>query len=280
MKATQADLAAVCSLANELCGIQWDESKQYLVESRLAPLLKTHGYESYEALVRKAKLDRTLRNEIIDAVTTRETLFFRDESPFIALEHKVLPEIIDRKEGTVFPKRLRIWSAACSSGQEPYSIAIMLTRLLPDIESWDIKILATDISDSAIAQASRGVYSEFETGRGLTGTTRERYFQRVDGGWKIRDEIRSMISFEKRNLLEPFIGMNMFDVIFCRNVAIYFDLPVKRDLFERLSKVLNADGALFVGSSESLASFGERWKPQQHCRAAFYQPNMPAIQYV
>jgi chemotaxis protein methyltransferase CheR len=206
-------------------------------------------------------------------VTTRETLFFRDNSPFQALENKAVPEIIDAKAGTLYAKRLRIWSAACSSGQEPYSIAITLMEMLPNPLDWDIQILGTDLSDAALASASLGFYTEFEIGRGMRPELLDRYFTPEANGWRIKDEVRSLVSFSRRNLLEPFTMLGPFDVIFCRNVAIYFDLPVKRDLFERLAGVTTPDGCIFVGSSENLSDYGPRWSPQLHCRTVFYQPN-------
>jgi chemotaxis protein methyltransferase CheR len=215
-----------------------------------------------------------IRSDFIDAVTTRETLFFRDESPFEALKHKALPEIIDAKSRTPYAKRLRFWSAACSSGQEPYSIGIALSEMLDDIDDWDIQILATDISPSALESASKGIYSDFEMSRGVSPAIRDKYFRKVPQGWRICDEVRSLVSFQSRNLLQPFHALGSFDVIFCRNVAIYFDVPVKQDLFERLAGVLAAHGVLIVGSSENLSCFGERWKPQFHCRGVYYQPNL------
>lgn len=277
MKPTPADLEAVCRLAEQTCGIVWDASKDYLVETRLKGLLAPAGCATYADFARRAAADPKLRSAFVDAVTTRETLFFRDESPFRALEHKLLPELIDARAGTRDARRLRIWSAACSSGQEPYSIAITLLRTLPDPDAWDLRILATDISEAAVAQASRAVYSDFEAGRGLDPAVRDRWFHREGSGWRIRDEVRSLVHFQKRSLLDPFDALGPFDVVFCRNVAIYFDLPVRRELFERLAGRLVPDGALFVGSSESLSSFGPRWVPHQHCRAVFYRPNLAPV---
>lgn len=267
------EIQRVCRLVNELTGIQWDADKTYLIESRFGKLMHDHRIESLTELVRQVQSSHAIRTDFIDSVTTRETLFFRDDGPFNALRHKALPEIIDAKSDTAHPRRLRIWSAACSSGQEPYSIGIILRELLEDIDDWDIKILATDLAPAALASASLGVYSDFEMSRGVPENIRNKYFIKVAAGWKICDEVRSLVCFETRNLLEPFTNMGPFDVIFCRNVAIYFDEPVKRDLFDRLADVLAPHGSIFIGSSETLNSFGERWKPQFHCRGTFYQPN-------
>lgn len=279
MKLTEDEISRVCRLVDELAGIQWDASKTYLIESRLPSLLRDHKCTDLTDLVSKvrANINPQIRADFVDAITTRETLFFRDESPFEALRHKALPEIIDAKAGSPWAKRLRFWSAACSSGQEPYSIGIVLRELIDDIDEWDVQILATDLSKAALTAASKGVYSDFEMSRGIDINRRDKYFRKVAGGWKICDEVRAMVSFSERNLLQPFTNIGPFDVIFCRNVAIYFDLPVKKDLFERLAGALTQNGALFVGSSESLSAFGDRWKPLHHCRGIFYQPNRETL---
>lgn len=274
MQFTPAEIQQVCQLVNQLTGIQWDTEKTYLIESRFGKLMHEHRIESLTDLVHNVKSKSSVRTDFIDSVTTRETLFFRDDGPFNALQHKALPEIIDARSILSHPQRLRIWSAACSSGQEPYSIGIILHELIEDIDDWDIKILATDLAPAALNAASLGVYSDFEMSRGVPEMIRNKYFTQVPNGWKICDHVRSLVSFEPRNLLEPFNNLGPFDVIFCRNVAIYFDESVKRDLFDRLAGVLSPHGAIFIGSSETLNSLGPRWKPQFHCRGTFYQPNL------
>lgn len=275
MKLTPDDVSRVCRLVDEVAGIQWDASKTYLIENRLGTLLKEFQCADTGELVARIRSGKepTLKARFVDAVTTRETLFFRDESTFEALRHKALPEIIDAKERTPFSRRLRLWSAACSSGQEPYSLAMLLRELIDDIDSWDVQILATDLSPAALATASCGVYSDFDLSRGLPPVLRDKYFRKTPEGWKISESVRKLVRFETCNLLEPFRNPGPFDVIFCRNVAIYFSLPVKRELFERLSQTLCRGGAIFIGASESLLGFGERWTPRAHCRGVFYQPN-------
>lgn len=275
MKVTPNDLTVVCNYVYELCGIYLDNTKGYLIESRLGDIATLAGCESYAELVQKSKYsgDRKLRNEIIDAITTNETLFFRDNSPFDALRHKVLPETIDSISGSLQPRRLRIWSAACSTGQEPYSIAMTLCDLIPNIESWDISILGTDISDAALEQASRGRYAAHEIQRGLETENLTKHFTQDGDYWQVSDQLRSMISLKRINLLEPFTDFGPFEIIFCRNVAIYFTHEVRKSLFNRLSDRLTERGYLFVGSSESLNDMGPRFVPQQHCRAVYFQPN-------
>ncbi len=180
-----------------------------------------------------------------------------------------MPDLVDicNRHGG---KRLRLWSSACSTGQEPYSLAMIVRETLPDFAKWSISILATDISDAAIAQASRGWYAAHEVDRGMKASLLGRYFTSKNGGWQVKDELRGMVSFQRRNLLQPFSDVGSFDVIFCRNVAIYFDAPRRMDLFRRLSERSVPAGALFVGSSESLMDCP--WlQPKHHCRTTYYQ---------
>ncbi|GAA4434907.1 protein-glutamate O-methyltransferase CheR [Bremerella cremea] len=282
MPLTMGDIDAVCDLVNDLCGICLDSSKSYLIESRLGQIVEDHGCTSYEDLVRKVRLgaDSRLKRQVVDAITTNETLFFRDQYMFEALRHKALPELIDAKEKTAFPTRLRIWSAACSTGQEPYSLAITLSELIPDVHRWDIQILGTDISDKVVAKASRGWYAKHEIERGMSPERLQKYFVPEDNGWRIRDEIRALVSFQRQNLLEPFGMSARYDMVFCRNVAIYFTREVRRDLFHRLAATMIPDGYLFVGAQEFLADVGPNFTPQHHCRGTFYRPNMRIPSYV
>lgn len=275
---TSQDIDSVCGLVMDLCGVYLDESKGYLIEARLGELVKSSGCENYAEFARKAKhsVDGTVRNKIIDAITTNETLFFRDTTPFDALMNKVIPETIDGKAGTPFARRIRIWSAACSTGQEPYSIAILLSELLPDIAEWDVNILGTDISDEVVARASRGWYAHHEVERGMPPVRLHKFFVPDNNGWRVKDSLRSLCTFERRNLHDPNSASGKFDVIFCRNVAIYFTPEARRDLFLRLAKALTPEGWLFVGSQESLRDLGPQFAPQQHCRATCYRPNRPA----
>ena len=276
MSMTAANIDAVCGLVLDLCGVYIDESKAYLIDSRLSQISQRAGCASYGELVRKARYgnDRSLQSSIVDAITTHETLFFRDDSPFEALQHKVLPDLLDLKSKTLFPKRLRIWSAACSTGQEPYSVAMALCELLSDIHAWDIKIHASDVSDESVRKASAGWYAAHEIERGLTKPRLQRFFTAAEGGWRANPELRGLISFERRNLLEPFRTLGPFDIVLCRNVAIYFKPEARDDLFLRLTQVMTPEGYLFVGSQESLVQLGPRFKPQLHCRGVFYRPNL------
>ncbi len=278
MQITQEDIKVISRLVDDLCGVVLDESKGYLIQSRLSPVAESAGCGTFTELYYKARYenDKTLQQKIIDAITTHETLFFRDTSPFESLRHKVLPELFDAKARTALPKRIRIWSAGCSTGQEPYSVAMVLHELLPDVHSWDIQILATDISDTSIKEASLGQYADHEIQRGMTPEMLAKYFTRETNGWRVKDELRGMIAYRKFNLLDRFNGMGPFDVIFCRNVAIYFAPDVRRELFFRLADTLTDDGCMFAGASESLLDLGPRFTPHHYCHAAFYTPNKVA----
>jgi chemotaxis protein methyltransferase CheR len=276
MQVTAEDIKVISRLVSDLCGIVLDETKGYLIQSRLSTLAEEAGCKTFSELYYKARYDRdaTLRNKVIDAITTNETLFFRDTSPFDVLQNKVLPDLFDARAKSAFPKRIRIWSAACSTGQEPYSMAMTFYELLGDLTGWDIQILATDISDAAIRHASIGRYAVHEIRRGMRPDLLKKYFIEEPQGWRIQDRLRALVAFKRLNLLEPFTALGMFDVIFCRNVAIYFAPQARKDLFLRLAAQLPMDGSLMVGSSESLTDLGERFKPHNHCRAIFYRPNL------
>lgn len=273
MKPTPADIDAVCKLVDELCGIYLDSSKDYLIEGRLAKLVARCGSKSYVDFARQARFDPKLQTEVVDAITTNETLWFRDNTPFEALRHKIIPELIDAKAKTPFPRKFRVWSSACSTGQEAYSIAMAFADVVPNIESWDLQIYGTDISPAAVAHAQRGEYNEMEVSRGLTQKHRGAFFLKTPGGWRVNDALRQRCRFEVRNLLKPFSNVGPFDVIFCRNVAIYFTPADRKSLFLRLSQTLNRGGWLFTGSGESLMDLGPNFSPKQHCRAVCYQPN-------
>jgi chemotaxis protein methyltransferase CheR len=220
----------------------------------------------------KAKSDysRALERKIVDAITTNETSFFRDSSPFDLLTHKIVPELIDRRSRTG-ASRIRIWSAACSTGQELYSIAILLKELLGDPDRYGIRLMGTDISNDAVARASRGLFSPVEISRGLTEAQRTKYFAPVGGGWQIRDEIRAMASFKKLNLMTDFSELGRFDVIFCRNVAIYFTERDRIAMFGRMERALEPEGRLVIGAMESLNGICPQFESKRHMRAVFYQ---------
>jgi chemotaxis protein methyltransferase CheR len=274
VKVKPEEFKVLSGYIHNISGIYLDSSKVYLVETRLGNLLKDLGCASFSDLHQKAQADasKRIQNKIIDAITTGETLFFRDAAPFELLQHKILPDLIDRKKKSglsVVP--IRIWSAACSSGQEIYSVAIVLKELLGDLSRYQIRLLGTDISDEAIARASYGHYNQFEIERGLPRDKLTKYFTQMKGEWKIRDEIRALATFRKINLMDNFITLGKFDIILCRNVAIYFTDQERIKLFKKLEGNLEQKGYLVIGSTESLMGIAPQFEPQRYLRSVFYQ---------
>jgi chemotaxis protein methyltransferase CheR len=276
VKITPEEVQLFSKFIYGLTGIYIDASKAYLLETRLGKLLEAEKCDNYAAFYHLIKKDssKTLENKVINAITTNETLFFRDNNPFELLRHKIIPEVVDSRSATTpngSPIPIRIWSAACSTGQEIISIAITLRELLMDLNAYNIKLLGTDLSDAAIKQASYGVYNKFEIERGLPKERLQRYFTSVGEGWKIKDEIRSMALYQKMNLMRPFNMVGKFDIIFCRNVAIYFTLEDRKQLFERIARVLEPDGFLVIGATESLTGVCPQFIPKRHLKSIFYQ---------
>jgi len=275
IKITPEELQLISKYIHDISGIYLDKSKSYLFETRLSSIAEAHGCRSYKELHQKAIRDASKRieREIIDAISTNETLFFRDKGPFDLLQHKLLPEIIDRRSEKSGRLRIpiKIWSAAASTGQELYSIAIIVKELIGDAPNYSVKLLGTDISNTAIAQASMGKYNKFEIERGLDRKFLQKYFTLFGDTWKIKDEIRAMVNFRKLNLMLPFNALGKFDIIFCRNVAIYFTLEDRKKLFNKIADVLADDGFLIIGSTESLTGVCPRFVPKRHLRTIFYQ---------
>jgi chemotaxis protein methyltransferase CheR len=268
------EMSAWSRQIHELCGIFLDESKGYLIETRLGGLLRETQSASWSELLFKVRHDvaGALRTRVINAITTNETSFFRDTAPFDLLRHKLIPELIDRRNRAgIRPVPIRILSAACSTGQEIYSTAIVLKELLGDLRGYDIRILGLDISDAAVAQASYAHFNRLELDRGLPVDKLTRYFEPAGERWKVRDEIRAMASFRRANLLQPLAGVTPQDIIFCRNVAIYFTEPDKVRLFQSLGQVMAPEAALIIGSTESLTGLCPQFEPKRYLRTVFYQ---------
>ncbi len=276
IKITPTELKNIAQYIHDISGIYLDQSKSYLFETRLSSIAEQLGCSSYQQLCDKAKREasKAIERKIIDAISTNETLFFRDNGPFELLQHKILPEIIDlRAPGSPRLKtNIKIWSAASSTGQELYSVAMTILDLLSSqMDKFNFKLLGTDISDNAVKQASYGKYNKFEIERGLPRQTLQKYFTLFGDSWKVKDELRSMVNFRKLNLMLPFTGLGKFDIIFCRNVAIYFTLADRKKLFNKLADSLADDGFLIIGSTESLTGICPRFIPKRHLRSIFYQ---------
>lgn len=256
--------------------ISLDPSKAYLIETRLSVLMRETSSRSFRELLDKVMGDVSgaLKRKVVGAITTNETSFFRDTAPFDLLRQKLLPELVDlraKQLGRAKPLTLRIWSAACSTGQEVYSTAIVCRETLGDMNKYDIRILGTDISDKVIAQASYGKYTRLELDRGLSPEKLAIYFRQDGPDYRVSDPIRAMTTFRTLNLLEPLSFPSKFDVVFCRNVAIYFSEADKRLLFESISRVMAPDGCLIIGATESLTGVSQRFDPKRYLRSVYYQ---------
>jgi chemotaxis protein methyltransferase CheR len=274
LQLTRDEQVAWSRWIHELCGIHLDDSKGYLIQTRLAGLLRETDSENFAELLYKAKTDSTkkLSIKVINAVTTNETSFFRDTSPFELLQYKLLPELIDRRtQKGLRPIPIRILSAACSTGQEIYSTAIVLKELLGSFCGYDIRIVGIDISDEAIAKASYAHFSRMELDRGMTPDKLNRHFQPVGDQWKVRDELRALASFRRGNLLESVMASERYDLIFCRNVAIYFEEKDKIRLFKTLGRLLSADGALIIGATETITGLCPEFESRRYQRSVYYQ---------
>ncbi len=275
IKVTPEEFKKFSKYILDISGIALDVGKEYLLETRLNPLINRLGCTSYSLLLQKAKTDfkKELENEIIDAISTNETYFFRDKSPFELLQHKIFPDLIDRRaqKSPTFPPTIRLWSAANSTGQEIYSIAMTLIEMGITPDKYNIKLFGTDISDAAIAQASYGLYNKFEVARGLDSRRRDRYFNRKEDRYKIKDEIRVMAQFKKMNLMKPFIGLGKFDIVLCRNVMIYFTSEDRKKIYHNISKIMEPDGYLLIGSTESLVNDTDLFSSKKYLNSVFYQ---------
>lgn len=259
----------------ELSGISLEEEKSYLIESRLKGLLEEFHCNNYGDLYRKAKENASplLRNKIVDAITTNETLWFRDKGPYVVFEQMFLPEMV-RQIAAGKPK-VRIWSAACSTGQEPYSLAMGISEYLlwhgkGTAEASNFEIVATDISSQALSVGKLGAYDELSIGRGLSDAHKMKYFKQNGRFWIIDSKIKKMVDFKEFNLLNDFGAMGTFDAIFCRNVAIYFSHDVKVELFEKLRNTLRPGGIFIVGTSETLSYYSKGFKGMEFNNYPYY----------
>ena len=273
LKVTESEFQALSKYIYEISGISLPSGKEYLIETRLGQIACDNGCRSFQELLTRSRSEAShaLEQEIIDAISTNETYFFRDNAPFNLLQHRILPDLIDRKSKNGGRITLRIWSSASSTGQEIYSTAMILQELGLHKNGYDIQLIATDISDAAIAKASYGLYSQFEATRGLSPTRLNRYFTPQGDGYRIHDDIRSMVSFRKQNLLAPLTGLGKFDLILCRNIAIYFTREDRLRLFKNLSRQLNPHGCLIIGATESLSQEESPFVPKRYLNSTFYQ---------
>lgn len=260
----------------EQSGLSLGAGKEYLLEARLMPLAQSCGLTSIQELVREIRRNprQQLAQGVVEAMTTNETLFFRDKTPFDELRDHILPGIIEARSSL---KRLRIWSAAASTGQEAYSLGIMLNESFPQLAHWNVEIVGTDLSKAALARAEAGAYTQFEVQRGLPIQLLVKYFSQNNGGWQVKDSIKKMARFRPLNLLEPFQHLGSFDVIFCRNVLIYFETAAKKQILDRMTQALKSDGRLVLGAAETVLGITNSLERDRQCKSAVYLPRCSVL---
>jgi len=273
IKINTKELQVLISYIYDICGVHLDNSKEYLIKTRLDTIVASYKCASYSELYYRARSDKSgkINADIINAITTPETLFFRDKLPFDILRTKLIQEILKKKSTGIIPGQIRIWSAASSTGQEIYSIAIIIRETVSNLQKNRVSLVATDISDVVLDLAKAGRYNKFETSRGLTKQQLEKYFIEKDQYWQIKDDIRRMVRFQKMNLMKPFVGIGTFDIVFCRNVAIYFTLDDRKKLFNRIADTIAPGGYLFIGASEFLTGISDRFKAVREGKTMYYQ---------
>jgi chemotaxis protein methyltransferase CheR len=267
---TPLDYEFLRKFLKERSGLDLSPDKQYLVESRLIPLARRAGLPGIAEIVQKIRIgSEPLISDVVEAMTTNETFFFRDKIPFENLRETILPMMLQARASR---RALRIWCAASSTGQEPYSIAMCLKEIGSALAGWRIEILATDLSQGVLEKSKAGIFSQFEVQRGLPIQMLVKHFTQVGELWQLNADIRAMVQHRQLNLLQDFSHLGTFDVIFCRNVLIYFDQDAKAGIFDRLARVIEPDGVLTLGAAESVVGISDAFKPFPE-RRGLYRPN-------
>jgi chemotaxis protein methyltransferase CheR len=253
------DFEFIAQLLYQRSGLVITQEKAYLLESRLNPVARKWDLDGVDALIAalRSKKDERLAVDVTEAMTTNESFFFRDIRPFDQFKEIVLPQLLEARAAR---KQIRIWSAACSSGQEPYTLAMMLKEEASRLAGWRIEIVATDLSTDILNKAKEGLYSQFEVQRGLPITLLMKYFAQEGEKWRINEEIRRMVSFRTFNLLESPAALGQFDVVFCRNVLIYFDQATKGKVLGRIAQIMPADGFLYLGGAETVLGISDAFE--------------------
>jgi chemotaxis protein methyltransferase CheR len=270
MTLTAAAFDWVRAVVRTESAIVLDAGKEYLVESRLGPLARTAGHPDVSAYVDRARItaDTGARDQIVDALTTNETSWFRDGGPYVVLEQEILPILREQRRAS---RSVRIWSAACSTGQEPYSIAMLMAETLIS-EGWRAEIMATDLSPTVLSQATAGRYSQIEINRGLQARRLVTHFSRTGMSFTINENLRRLITFRKMNLATRFPPMGQFDVVFLRNVLIYFSVETRREILKRVREVCRPDGFLILGAAETTLGVDDQWERVVMRSGAVYRP--------
>ncbi len=268
---TPFDYDFLCRFLKERSGLVLTSDKQYLIESRLGPVIRKHGIASISDLCTRLKAPGAVQVEaaVVEAMTTNESFFFRDKTPFEMFKDTMLPALLTAR---ATQKKLRIWCAAASTGQEPYSIAMILKEMESRLAGWRFEIIGTDLSTEVLDKAKAGAYTQFEVQRGLPVQLLMKFFTQKGDVWEIAPEIRSMVQYRTLNLLRDFSSLGQFDIIFCRNVLIYFDQPTKADVLARAQKLLASDGYLVLGAAETVVGITDVFKPHSE-RRGLYVPN-------
>ena len=267
---TPPDYEYLRKLLRDQSGLDLSTDKQYLIESRLLPLARKAGLPGIGDLVQKMKGgSNAMITQVVEAMTTNETFFFRDKVPFDHFRDTIMPEMLKLRAAR---KSLRIWCAAGSTGQEPYSLAMCLKEMSATLSGWRVEILATDLSQEVLEKSRTGIYSQFEVQRGLPIQMLVKYFKQIGELWQINPDIRAMVAHRQLNLLHDFGQLGSFDVIFCRNVLIYFDQETKANIFGRLARGMEPDGFLVLGAAETVVGLTEAFKPIGD-RRGLYRPN-------
>ncbi|RMD87470.1 MAG: chemotaxis protein CheR [Alphaproteobacteria bacterium] len=262
------DFEFLSKLLKRRSGLMLNPDKVYLLESRLTPLARRMGMEGLDALVEELRRtgSETLTRDVTEAMTTNESFFFRDRTPFDLFRDQVLPALKKRRAAT---RKIRIWCAACSTGQEPYSLAFIFKEQEFQWRDWTIEIIGTDLSRSVLDKARSGLYSQFEVQRGLPIKLLMKYFNQDGDVWELSEEIRKMVTFREFNLLDSFAPLGKFDVVYCRNVLIYFDQATKTNVLERVREVMPSDGTLFLGAAETVLGITDRFRPVRGQRGMY-----------
>ncbi|MGO8696228.1 MAG: CheR family methyltransferase [Limisphaerales bacterium] len=275
MPISKTDFDYISRLAHSEAAIVLEPGKEYLVETRLGPLAQREGFASLAALIQQMRLEvrvNGLHHKAIDALTTNETLFFRDFHPFEALRRSILPAVLEQRAGA---RRLTIWSAACSTGQEPYSLAMLLREHFPQLAGWTVSILATDLSPTVLKAAAAGAYSQFEVNRGLPASYLVKYFSQQGEKWCVKDDVKKMIEFRPMNLIQPWPVLPPLDLVFIRNVMIYFDVETKKTILKKIRNCLLPHGYLFLGTAETTTNLDPEYQPETHGKAVVYRAHQP-----
>jgi chemotaxis protein methyltransferase CheR len=271
MAISKPDFEFVRQLAHSQAALVLEPGKEYLVETRLTPLAQKNGCASLAEFITRMRSESKMDGivtRVIEALTTNETLFFRDYHPFDALRRFILPPLLEQRASE---RRLRIWSAACSTGQEPYSLAMLLRENFPQLAGWDVSILATDLCSAVLQCAQQGAYSQFEVNRGLPASYLVKYFKQHGDRWCIQDDLKQMIQFRSMNLVQPWPAMPPFDLVFIRNVLIYFDVETKKAILKKIRNSLLPHGCLFLGTAETTTNLDPDFQPVNCGKAVVYR---------